>query len=160
MACRFKAKLRAGMIGMLMTCAAFAARADEATERMINAVQALGHKIPIPSVLAPACDDDALCVARFIKDQIGAGAILVPAVDADAGTAAPKRHVWRRATPALTAVETLPDGALYLRLTRFDTRAVVDAVAAIVPAPAHIILDLAIFHPGCDWIPCAAWPRP
>ncbi len=125
-----------------------AAHADDATDRMIVAIQALGHKVPEPSVLGPACDGDALCVAKFIQGQIGAGAILVPSVDAESADLSPKTRAWRRSLPALTAVETMDDGTLYFRFTRFDVGALVDAIDAIAPPPTKVMLDLRDVSPG------------
>ena len=42
----------------------------------------------------------------------------------------------------------MSDGTLYLRFTRFDEGAVVDAIAAIAPPPAKIMLDLRDIPPG------------
>ncbi len=128
--------------------AASVAHAEPATDRMIVAIQALGHKVPAPSVLGPACDGDALCVAKFIQGQIGDGAILVPSVDAEEPDLSSKTRAWRTPAPALTVVDMMGDGTLYLRFIRFDAGAVVDAIAAIAPPPAKIMLDLRDVPPG------------
>lgn len=53
------------------------AGADEPS-RLIHAVEAAGHHVPPVATLRSSCDDDMLCIARFLKERVGEGAALVP----------------------------------------------------------------------------------
>ena len=61
----------------LAATAGFQAKADELS-RIAAAVASAGHAVPPLASLRDACDDDALCAARFLRDRIGEGAELVP----------------------------------------------------------------------------------
>ena len=63
---------------VLVTATITAAVADDIAD-IASAVAAAGHDVPAPAVLKRACDQDALCAARFIRDRIGEGAAIVPA---------------------------------------------------------------------------------
>ncbi len=115
------------MRSMLATACVFAAvtingaAADDIPD-LARAVAAAGHDVPAPGVLERACDRDALCVARFLRDRIGDGAAIVPA-DADTDN----KSTWTR-PPALHLTTLGADGRLIVVPRRFDARAIADAV--------------------------------
>ncbi|MBO6949436.1 MAG: hypothetical protein JJ855_15760 [Rhodospirillales bacterium] len=85
-------------------------------------VAAAGHDVPSPGVLKRACDQDALCAARFIRDRIGDGAAIVPAEPKD------KKSGWTKSAP-LHHVSVGTDGRMIIAPRRFDERAIVAALA-------------------------------
>lgn len=124
---------------ILAVLAAPAGASDDIRE-LSSAVAAAGHDVPAPDVLRRACDRDALCVARFLKDRIGDGAAIVPAEpDAD------KPEGWTR-KPPIDIVTLGADGRLIIVLRRFNTRAVANAVLGAgredETKVSRIILDL------------------
>ena len=103
----------------LYVLAASAAHADEPA-RLIHAVEAAGHHVPPIPTLRSSCDDDMLCIARFLKERIGDGAALIP----DDGRQQEARSSWQRAA----ALTDLGNGKV--ALWRFDARAIVERFKA------------------------------
>lgn len=106
----------------VFVAATFSGVAADDISDLARAVAAAGHDVPAPDVLERACDRDALCVARFLRDRIGDGAAIVPA-DADTD----KKSGWTQ-PPALHLTTFGTDGRLIVVLRRFDARAIADAV--------------------------------
>lgn len=119
-------------MGLVLAATASAARADEPT-RLVHAVEGAGHELPPVQTLRKNCDDDMLCIARFIKDRIGDGAALVPAEDD-----APGRTGWGRGRPPLGIVAEI-DARTVIPVNRFDARALEEVLAA---ARGTAVLDL------------------
>lgn len=109
-----------------------AVSADDPTG-LINAVEAAGHPLPPPDTLRTSCNDDMLCVARFIRDRIGAGSYLIP-VEGPSG----ERSGWSGGAPSLGAVATA-NGTTIVQVLRFDTQAIEKAAAA---GGGALILDV------------------
>ncbi|MBO6520557.1 MAG: hypothetical protein JJ900_08575 [Rhodospirillales bacterium] len=130
-------RLAAALI--LAVLAGTAAASDDIGD-LSSAVAAAGHDVPAPDVLRKACDRDALCVARFLKDRIGDGAAIVP-VEPENG----KSTGWSR-PPPVRIVTLGADGRLIIVLRRFDTRAVANAVLGAGKEDetkvSRIVLDL------------------
>lgn len=105
---------------VLVTATITAAVADDIAD-IASAVAAAGHDVPAPAVLKRACDQDALCAARFIRDRIGEGAAIVPAEP----TAA--KSGWTKSAP-LHHVSVGADGRMIIVPRRFDDRAIIAAV--------------------------------
>lgn len=97
-----------------------AAAADDISDFAAQ-VAAAGHDVPAPDVLKRACDQDALCAARFIRDRIGAGAAIVPLEQTE------EKSGWTRPAP-LHHVSVGADGRMIIAPRRFDERAIVAAV--------------------------------
>lgn len=105
---------------ILGTVTISAAVADDIAD-IAAQVAAAGHDVPPPDVLKRACDQDALCAARFIRDRIGEGAAIVPAEPAG------EKPGWTRSAP-LHHVSVASDGRMIIVPRRFDDRAIVAAV--------------------------------
>ena len=106
-------------------------------------VAAAGHDVPPASVLRHACDTDPLCVARFLKDRIGPGAVLLP----DTGEAH-ETSGWKK-RPALHRVVNDMKGTLFIVPARFDAEAIAKAITGAIgdaagqgPATGRLVLDL------------------
>ncbi|MEQ8321733.1 MAG: S41 family peptidase [Rhodospirillales bacterium] len=102
-------------------------------------VAAAGHDVPPASVLRHACDTDPLCVARFLKDRIGAGAALLP------DTGMPGKSAGWHSRQALHRVVNDMNGSLFIVPARFDAKAILNALDAAdgVGMPiARVVLDL------------------
>jgi len=123
-------------------CLPFACAADAAADDIADiagAVASAGHEIPAVDVLRRACDKDALCVARFLRDRIGGAAVIVP--DTSEGQ---KPRGWAR-TPPLHHVANDLKGSLFIVPVRFDAAAVARAVNAAAGegvAIRRLVLDL------------------
>ncbi len=89
--------------------------ADEPA-RLIHAVEAAGHHVPPILTLRSSCDDDMLCIARFLKERIGEGAALIP----DDGRQQEEKSSWQKAA-ALTDL-----GSAKIALHQFDASAVAE----------------------------------
>ncbi len=112
------------------------ARADEIAD-MARAVSSMGHDVPSIVTLRDACDADALCVARFLRDRIGEGAELVP------HDPQPKKtRGWHKAQPALISVRADNGQTLVLALLRYDANEVLQTVEKSPVEPTRIVLDI------------------
>lgn len=111
-------------------------RADETAE-MVRAVSSMGHDVPSIATLRNACDADALCVARFLRDRIGAGTELV-AFD----PRSQKVSGWHKAKPALISVSADEGLTMVLALSRYDANAVLQTIEASPIQPTRIVLDV------------------
>lgn len=113
--------------------------------KMTRIVSSMGHDAPSFATLRSACDADALCVAKFLRDRIGDGAELVPQDDP-----VKKSRGWQKAEPALTSVLTDDGRTLVLVLSRFDATAVLKVIAKLAMAPTRIVLDVRAMEEGVD----------
>lgn len=113
--------IRRCLTAVVFATAMISAAAAEDIGDIASAVAAAGHDVPSPSVLKRACDQDALCVARFLRDRIGEGAAIVPADQTDV------KSGWTRPAP-LHHVSVGTDGRMIIAPRRFDDRAIVEAV--------------------------------
>lgn len=107
------------------------APADEQSD-LIGAVEASGHTVPSARTLRASCDDDMMCIARFLVDMIGEGAALQPLE-----TAASPRSSWLK-TPAVGNV-TEHAGRKVMPILRFDAETV---TRALKDAPGGVVLDM------------------
>lgn len=120
------------------------ARADEIA-KMTRMVSSMGHDAPSFATLRRACDADALCVAKFLRDRIGDGAELVPQ-----DSPVKKSRGWQKAEPALTSVLADEGRTLVLVLSRFDATSVLKVIAELAVAPNRIVLDVRAMEEGVD----------
>lgn len=125
------------MVLMTFVCLPGGLRADDAA-RLTAAVAAAGYQVPPAGVIRGACDADPLCMARFLRDRIGAGAEIIPDENEDA------RHApgWAGRRDAVRSVIRTADGLMILDLAAFDATAVAAAVDGAVPPPRRLALDL------------------
>lgn len=130
-------------IGIVLA-AAGPARADEIVN-MTRMVSSMGHDAPSIVTLRSACDADALCVARFLRDRIGDGAELVPQ-----DTPVKKARGWHKAQPALTSVLADDGRTLVLVLSRYDAPAVLKVIEKLTVAPTRIVIDIRTMDKGVD----------
>lgn len=113
-------------------------KSDEISD-LAAQVAAAGHDVPPANVLRHACDTDPLCVARFLKDRIGAGAALLPDTNVNGKSAG-----WN-SRPALHRVVNDMKGTLFILPARFDAKAIINAfeMADGTGAPINrLVLDL------------------
>lgn len=111
---------------LLVSSITHAAADDPA--RLINAVEAAGHDVPSPATLRSSCDDDMLCIARFLKERIGEDALLIP----DEHKEPERATSWQRSAPlSISARDTAV-------VHRFDA----EALAARFTEAKIRILDL------------------
>ena len=120
------------------------ARADEIA-KMTRMVSSMGHDAPSFATLRRACDADALCVAKFLRDRIGDGAELVPQ-----DSPVKKSRSWQKAELALTSVLADEGRTLVLVLSRFDATSVLKVIAELAVAPNRIVLDVRAMEEGVD----------
>ncbi len=108
-------------------------------------VAATGHDVPPASVLRHACDTDPLCVARFLKDRIGAGAALLPDVGMTEKSAG-----WN-SRAAMHRIVNDMKGSLFIVPARYDANAINDDIDMAVGTGAPIkrlVLDLREINDG------------
>jgi C-terminal processing protease CtpA/Prc len=130
-------------IGIVLV-AGGSARADEIA-KMTRIVSSMGHDAPSFATLRRACDADAICVAKFLRDRIGDGAELVPQ-----DSPAKKSRGWQKAEPAFTSALVDDSRTLVLVLSRFDAGAVLKVVAKLAATPTRIVLDVRAMEEGVD----------
>jgi len=111
-------------------------RADEIAD-MTRTISSMGYDTPSITTLRNACDADALCVARFLRDRIGDGAELVP-YDAPAN----KSRGWKKAGPAITSVTTNRGETLVLVLRRYDAVEALKAINKTAVGLNRVVLDI------------------
>lgn len=107
------------------------ATADE-PGRLIGAVEAAGYPQPPAADIRKNCHDDLMCIARFLKDRVGPGALLVPVEESVDG-----RSAWGK-DGALGPVATR-NGRTVIPVPRFDAGALEKALAAV---DGKAVLDL------------------
>lgn len=87
--------------------------------------------------MVASCDGDALCAARFLKNSIGPGAKIIPAV-----TGAPSRTAWGgKDTPMRVA----PDdsiGGMKIEIGEFDSVFLSNIFSRLSILPKKIVLDV------------------
>lgn len=114
---------------------AAAASVGDKVDRLVIAVEGAGHHAPPPAKLRQACDQDLMCIARFLRDRIGEGADLVPS-----NGPADNRGSWQSPSADLVTIARA-DGVLVLVVKRFDPDAVTAALKGVPPG-ADVVLDL------------------
>lgn len=106
-------------------------------DRLVSGVRALGHDIPESAQLPVSCDGDAMCAARFLKDGIGTGASIIPAMNAP-----PARTGWRnRKAPLRVAPET-STGAFVIEFIQLDAGFLSNIFNRLAVIPKKMILDV------------------
>lgn len=111
------------------------ANAGDQVDRLVAAVEGAGHHVPPTEKLRQSCDQDLMCIARFLRDRIGEGAELVPS-DGPSDS----RTSWQSPSTGLMTV-TRADGMHVLVIRRYDPDAILAAVKNI-PGGAAVALDL------------------
>lgn len=109
--------------------------ADDAM-RLTAVFAAAGYQVPAASVIRRACDADALCMARFLCDRVGADAKIVP----DEEDATRTTNWSSRGESAIRSIVEAADGRLILDLAAFDAAAVAASVGG--SPPVHLALDI------------------
>lgn len=114
------------------------AHADTADiNTLVSGVRALGHDIPEFAQISASCDGDAMCAARFLKDSIGTGASITPAINAP-----PVRTGWHdRKAPLRVAPET-STGAFVIEFIRLDAEFLSNIFKRLAVVPKKMILDV------------------
>ena len=114
------------------------AKADPAdVSALVSGVRALGYEIPEFAQMSAACDGDAMCAARFLKDSIGPGAEIVPA-----DTSRPARTGWSNRDTPLRVAPEISTGAIVIELARFDSSFLSTVFNRLAILPKKIILDV------------------
>lgn len=114
------------------------AHADPADiNTLISGVRALGHDIPESVQMSESCDGDAMCAARFIKDSIGTGASIIPAINTP-----PARTGWRDRKAPLRVAPDTSTGAFVIEFIRFDAKFLSIIFNRLALVPKKMILDV------------------
>lgn len=130
-------------VGIVLADVRFA-HADEIAN-MTRTISSMGYDTPSITILRNACDADALCVARFLRDRIGDGAELVPY------EAPPKKsRGWKKAGPAITSVVADDGQTLVLVLRRYDNVAALKAIDQTAENLNRIVLDIRSLETDAD----------
>lgn len=109
--------------------------ADIAT--LVSGVRALGHEIPELARMSVSCDGDAMCAARFLKDSIGAGAFIIPALDTP-----PTRTEWRDRKAPLRVIPEASAGGIVIEFFQFNAQFLFNIFNRLAVVPKKMILDI------------------
>lgn len=104
---------------------------------LVSGVRALGHEIPELAQMSASCDGDALCAARFLKDSIGPGAAIIPAIDTQ-----PIRTEWRDRKAPLRVVPDPSVGGIVIEFFQFDANFLSNIFNHLAVIPKKMILDI------------------
>ena len=114
------------------------AHADPADiSTLVSGVRALGHVIPELAQMSASCDGDALCAARFLKDSIGPGAAIIPAIDTQ-----PTRTKWLDRKAPLRVVPDPSAGGIFIEFYQFDAPFLSNIFNHLAVIPKKMILDV------------------
>lgn len=129
------------MVGLMTVLPWFAfdvSRADPANiNTLVSGVRALGYEIPEFAQISASCDGDAMCAARFLKDSVGPGALIVPAT-----LSQPKRTGWRDRKAPLRIVPDRSSGAITIQFAQFDAAFLSSLLSRLAVVPQKMILDI------------------
>lgn len=129
------------MVGLFMVLPWFAfdeTRADPTDiNTLVSGVRALGYEIPEFAQISASCDGDAMCAARFLKDSVGPGALIVPATKSQ-----PKRTGWRDRKVPLRIVPDRLNGAITIQFAQFDAEFLSNLLSRLAVVPQKMILDV------------------
>jgi len=104
---------------------------------LVSGVRALGHEIPEFAQISTSCDGDAMCAARFLKDSIGPGAAIIPALDTQ-----PIRTEWRDRKAPLRVVPDTSVGGGVIQFYQFDAQFLSNIFNRLAVIPKKVILDV------------------
>lgn len=129
------------MVGLMIALPWFVfdeAHADPADiNTLVSGVRALGYEIPEFAQISASCDGDAMCAARFLKDSVGPGALIVPATQSQ-----PKRTGWRDRKAPLRIVPDPSSGAITIQFVQFDAAFLSSILNRLAVVPQKMILDV------------------
>lgn len=104
---------------------------------LVSGIRALGYEIPEFAQISASCDGDAMCAARFLKDSIGLGASIIPAI-----AVPPARTGWSNQKAPLRVVPSSSSGAIVLEFHRFDAQFLYNVLNRLAIVPKKMILDV------------------
>ena len=116
----------------------FSAQADPSEiKTLVSGVRALGYEIPEFAQMSASCDGDAMCAARFLKDSIGQGASIVPAV-----TTPSARTGWSDQRTPLRIIPIPSARGIVIEFHRFDGQFLFNLLSRLAVVPKKMILDV------------------